>query len=105
GSGNLNAVLTWLESPEAAPSRERLLLGSLTATAADLKHALGPDMATWTWGRLHHARFEPAAAVLADPQLAAQMSTGPLQIPGSAQSPRAATYRPIDYRQTAGASV
>jgi penicillin G amidase len=105
GSGNLNAVLTWLESPEAAPSRERLLLGSLTATVADLKHALGPDMATWTWGRLHHARFEPAAAVLADPQLAAQMSTGPLQIPGSAQSPRAATYRPIDYRQTAGASV
>ena len=105
GSGNLDAVLTWLEGAEASPNRDRLLLGSLTAAVADLKHALGADMATWTWGRLHHARFEPAVAVLADPQLAAQMSTGPLQVPGSAQSPRAATYRPIDYRQTAGASV
>jgi penicillin amidase len=105
GSGNLDAVLTWLESPEAALQRDRLLLASLGAAVADLKHALGPDIATWTWGRLHHARFEPAAAVLADRQLAAQMSTGPLEIPGSAQSPRAATYRPIDYRQTAGASV
>ena len=33
------------------------------------------------------------------------MSIGPLQIPGSAQSPRAATYRPLDFNQTAGASV
>jgi len=105
GSGSLDAALTWLETPEAAASRDALLLGSLAAAVADLKHALGPDMATWTWGRLHHASFEPAAAVLADRQLAAQMATGSLQIPGSAQSPRAATYRPIDYAQTAGASV
>ena len=33
--------------------------------------------------------------------MAEQMSTGPLQVPGSAQSPRAATYAPGTFRQTA----
>ena len=105
GSGSLDAVLTYLETPEAAATRDALLLGSLSAAVNELKHLLGPDMATWSWGRLHHASFSPAAAVLADRQLAAQMATGSLQIPGSAQSPRAATYRPLDFTQTAGASV
>ena len=105
GSGSLDAVVTYLETPQAVASRDALLLGSLAAAVADLKRQLGPDMATWSWGRLHHASFTPAAAVLADRQLAAQMATGPLEIPGSAQSPRAATYRPLDFTQTAGASV
>ncbi|HEX4712937.1 penicillin acylase family protein [Phenylobacterium sp.] len=105
GSGQLDAVISYLETPEAAPTRDALLLASLGAAVTELKNRLGPDMATWSWGRLHHARFEPAAAVLADRQLAEQMATGPLQIPGSASSPRAATYRPTDFRQTAGASV
>jgi len=74
---------------------------------AELKGRLGPDMATWTWGALHHARFEPAITVLADKGLAAQMTLGPLQIPGSASTPRAATWRTAeqDFDQTAGASV
>jgi len=105
GSGSLDGVVTWLEGPEAAPARDGLLLSSLTAAVADLKRGLGPDMANWTWGRLHHASFDPAAAVLADHQLARQMGTGALEVPGSAQSPRAATYRPSDFTQTAGASV
>ena len=105
GSGSLDAVVTYLETPEAAPTRNALLLESLGAAVADLKRGLGPDMSTWSWGRLHHASFEPAAAVLADRQLAQQMATGALEIPGSAQTPRAATYRPLDYTQTAGASV
>jgi penicillin amidase len=105
GSGSVDGVVTWLESPDAAATRDGLLLTSLTAAVADLKHELGPDMATWSWGRLHHASFSPAAAVLADRQLAAQMATGALQIPGSAQTPRAATFGAGDYRQTAGASV
>jgi penicillin amidase len=62
-------------------------------------------MSTWSWGRLHHATFEPAAAALADPALRAQMSMGPLELPGSASSPRAATYRTADFAATAGASV
>ncbi|MBS0334916.1 MAG: penicillin acylase family protein, partial [Proteobacteria bacterium] len=94
GSGSLDAVVTWLERPEAAPRRDALLLDSLTAAVSDLERRLGPDMAGWSWGRLHHAEFTPAAAVLADRQTARQMSTGPLQVPGSASSPRAATYSP-----------
>ncbi|THD61369.1 penicillin acylase family protein [Phenylobacterium sp.] len=105
GSGGLDAVVTWLETPEAAPRRDALLLESLGAAVKDLQRGLGPDMASWSWGRLHHADFKPAAAVLADRQLARQMETGPLEVPGSASSPRAATYRPGDFDQIAGASV
>jgi penicillin G amidase len=105
GSGSVDGVVTWLESPQAAATREALLLASLSETLGDLRTRLGPDMATWTWGRLHHADFTPAIAVLADRQLAQQMGTGALEIPGSAQSPRAATYRAGDFNQTAGASV
>ncbi len=104
GSGGLDAVVTYLETPQAS-NRDALLLASLAAAVADLKTGLGPNMANWTWGRLHHADFRPAAAALADRQLAQQMGTGALEIPGSAQSPRAATFRPSDYTQTAGASV
>ncbi|HZZ69156.1 MAG TPA: penicillin acylase family protein [Phenylobacterium sp.] len=105
GSGNLDAVVSYLETPEAAATRDALLLGSLTAAVNDLKRGLGPDMALWTWGRLHHAQFHPAAGVLADRQLAEQMATARLEVPGSGQTPRAATYRPDDFTQTAGASV
>jgi penicillin amidase len=72
---------------------------------AELKVRLGPDMTSWAWGRLHVADWIPAVAVLADPQLAAQMSVGPLQVPGSASTPRAQTWRASDFHVTAGASV
>ena len=104
GSGQLDAIVTYLEQPDA-PGANAILILSLGAAVADLKARLGPDMSAWTWGRLHHADFTPAVAVLADRQLAQQMSTGALEIPGSAESPRAATYRPGDFTQTAGASV
>lgn len=104
GAGSPDALFVWLESqPQGA--RAPILLDSLAAAVKDLKVRLGPDMSSWTWGRLHHAHFVPAVAALADPQLAAQMSVGPLQVPGSASTPRAATWRPNDFRQTAGASV
>jgi len=105
GSGSIEGLVNWLETPEAAATRDALLLASLGEAVADLKTRLGPDMATWSWGRLHHADFTPPIAVLADRQLARQMGTGALEIPGSAQSPRAATYRASDFSQTAGASV
>ena len=36
GSGSLDAVITWLETPEAAGSRDGLLVASLGATVAEL---------------------------------------------------------------------
>ena len=105
GNGSLDAVVSWLETADARPARTLILGLSLKAAVTEMKAHLGPDPAGWTWGALHHAKFEPPAAVLADPLLAQQMSTERLQIPGSAQSPRAATYAPGTFRQTAGASV
>jgi penicillin amidase len=104
GTGTPDAILAWLEAarPEV---RAPILMASLRSALDELKGRLGPDMATWSWGRLHHAKFEPAIAVLADKELAAQMTLGPLRIPGSASSPRAATYSLATFDQSAGASV
>ncbi len=104
GNSTPDPLLTWLEAAPPA-TRGPILLASLADAVAELKGRLGPDMATWTWGRLHHARFVPAVATLADKETTAQMSLGPLEVPGSASTPRAATYSMTSFDQTAGASV
>jgi penicillin amidase len=105
GQGHLEAVISYLESPQGSAVREHVLLTSLAEAVAEVEGRLGPDMASWSWGRLHHADFVPAAAALANPELAAQMKVGPLQVPGSASTPRATTYRANDFTQVSGASV
>jgi penicillin amidase len=111
GDAHLAAVIDYLEHPDGAlgadpaAARDAILLESLKAALAELKQLLGPDMTSWAWGRLHHATFEPAVAVLADPQLRAQISVGPLETPGSSSTPRAQAYRPNDFSVIAGASV
>ena len=82
-----------------------IILETLKAATDELADRLGPDPHSWAWGRLHVAKWEPAVAVLADPQLRAQMTLGPLATPGSASTPRAQTYRATDFNVTAGASV
>jgi len=104
GASSPDPVLTWLEA-QPPKVRDPILLSSLGDAVGELKGRLGSDMATWTWGRLHQAKFVPAIAALADPQLAAQMTVGPLQVPGSSSTPRAATWRTEDFAQIAGASV
>jgi penicillin amidase len=111
GDAHLAAVIDYLEHPDAAlgadpgAARDAILLESLNSALAELKQLLGPSMTSWGWGRLHHATFEPAVAVLADPQLRAQISVGPLETPGSSSTPRAQAYRPTDFSVIAGASV
>jgi len=110
-NGQLQAVIEYLEHPDSAlgadpaAARDAILLQSLQSALAELNQRLGPDMTAWAWGRLHRATFEPAIAVLADPELRAQMSVGPLQTPGSSSTPRAQTYRASDFSVIAGASV
>jgi penicillin G amidase len=110
-NGQLQAVIEYLEHPDAAlgiapaAARDAILVESLQGALTELKQRLGPDMTTWAWGRLHHATFEPAVAVLADPELRAQMSVGPLQTPGSSSTPRAQAYKAGDFSVIAGASV
>jgi penicillin amidase len=111
GEAHLEAVIDYLEHPGALlgpdpmAARNTILLESLKAALAELKQLLGPAMTSWAWGRLHHATFEPAVGVLADPQLRAQMSVGPLETPGSSSTPRAQAYRASDFSVIAGASV
>jgi penicillin G amidase len=111
GNAHLEAVIDYLEHPDSAlgpdpaAARDAILLDSLKAALAEMKQRLGPDMSAWAWGRLHHATFEPAVAVLADPQLRAQLTLGPLETPGSSSTPRAQAYRTSDFDVVAGASV
>ncbi len=110
-NGQLQAVIEYLEHPDGtlgadpAAARDAILVESLRSALAEINQRLGSDMSTWTWGRLHRATFEPAVAVLADPELRAQMSVGPLQTPGSSSTPRAQSYRAADFSVVAGASV
>ncbi|MEW5686968.1 MAG: penicillin acylase family protein [Pseudomonadota bacterium] len=104
GAGSPDPILTWLEG-QPAKVRDPILLSSLADAVGELKGRLGPDVATWRWGRLHHATFVPAAAAMADAELAAQMTVGPLEVAGSPSTPRAAGWRTTDFVQTAGASV
>jgi len=111
GDAHLEAVIGYLEHPDGAlgadpkAARDAILLDSLSAALAELRQLLGPTMTSWAWGRLHHATFEPSIAVLADPQLRAQMSVGPLETPGSSSTPRAQAYRSSDFSVIGGASV
>jgi penicillin amidase len=105
GAGSPNAVVSYLETAEAKPARDAILLDSLKSALGELRQRLGPDMDAWAWGRLHHALFVPAAAALADAETRAQMTLGPLEVPGAASSPRAQTYRTSDFNVIAGASV
>jgi penicillin amidase len=111
GNGHLEAVVRYLEKPDTRigprpiEARNILMLEALQAAVTELEGRLGGDPHSWAWGRLHVAKWEPAIAVLADPQLRAQMSVGPLQTPGSASTPRAQTWRGSDFEVVAGASV
>jgi penicillin amidase len=89
---------------DPAAAREEILLASLRGTLDDIAGRLGPDMAAWRWGDLHHASLIPPAAALADPELRAQLSHGPTPLPGSAWTVWASTYRMEDFAATQGAS-
>jgi len=109
--GSLDAVIDYLEHPDASfgsdpgAARDSLLLASLSEAVAELQQRLGPDMSNWRWGRLHQMTFEPAVALLADPSLRARMSLQSVELPGSGDSPRAASYRNTDFAVNEGASV
>ena len=88
--------------PEAV--RADVLLASLRSALDEITARLGPDMDAWSWGKLHHAHFVPAAAALAPRELRAKMVHGPGPLRGSATTPCAATYRMEDFAAITGAS-
>ena len=107
---DIGAIADLLEKPdlslgaEPAKARDAILLESFGAAVGEVGQLLGTDPSGWAWGKLHHAQFDHALSPLADPATRAQMSVGRLGMGGSSYNPRAATYRPSDFRVTAGAS-
>ena len=105
--GTLDAVVSVLETPDAATAARRhdIMLASLADAVRAVRGKLGDDTTKWRWGVMHHALFVPAAAAVADPAVAGQMTVGPLEVRGSASTPAAATWNPKLYTAISGASV
>ncbi|HEY9219880.1 MAG TPA: penicillin acylase family protein [Phenylobacterium sp.] len=104
GGGDLAAVVDLLETTPAPAERAAIMLPSLKAAYREVAAKLGPDPKSWRWGDLHQARFEHVLTPLAAPNARERLAVGPVPMSGTANSPLAATWRPRDFRVTAGAS-
>jgi penicillin amidase len=109
--GDVDTLLELLEAPDAqldpgpTTARDEMLLRTLAAAFEDCTARLGPEPATWAWGRLHQAVFEHAASRVASSDMADAWNVGPLPMGGSRSTPMHAGYRMSDFRVIAGASV
>ena len=111
GSGDATRILQLLENPGSSMSpsltinqRDAVLLQSLPIAMQELTTRLGPDMSKWTWGSLHRAEFRHPLRAVVDDATRQKLDVGDWPMSGSAFTPMAATYRPSDYKLTAGAS-
>ena len=88
--------------PQAAAGqyRQHLRVGG----QAELGTRLGNDTARWSWGALHRAEFRHPLSAVVDAATRQQLDVGDWPMSGSSFTPMAATYRPSDYKLTAGAS-
>lgn len=107
---SISAVVDLMEKPDAslgsdpAKARDAILLQSLAGAVGEVSTLIGSDPTTWTWGKIHHAKFDHALEPLADPSTKAQMSVGPLESGGASNVPHATSYRRSDYQVVSGAS-
>ena len=101
--GNILPVLEdgKLLGPDSAALRAEILLGSLGLAFAETARLLGPDPATWRWGALHRADFQPSLPIAGRD---AERRVGPVPIGGSGSTPMAMGTGP-DFRVVSGASV
>ena len=101
--GNILPVLEdgKLLGPDSAALRAEILLGSLGLAFAKTARLLGPDPATWRWGALHRADFQPSLSIAGRD---AERRVGPVPIGGSGSTPMAMGTGP-DFRVVSGASV
>ena len=92
-------VPTDASAAERAAVRAALTGPALGEAWRELAGKLGPDPATWSWGRMHRASFEHALA--GSPALRALMNTPDVPRGGDATTPNSTGS---GARQTAGAS-
>jgi penicillin amidase len=75
-----------------APERPALaVIAALDTALARLEKRLGPDLATWTWGRAHHARFRHQPFGIEKPALFGASAV--IAVDGDASSPGVAPSR------------
>src|SRR5260370_21234314 len=88
-------TLATLEKKDSTPA----LAESFAAAAKQLEKELGPDPATWTWGRLHKIEFR-------HPLNQPKWDRGPISRPGDANTVNATSGATgsTGFRQTNGAS-
>jgi penicillin amidase len=84
------------DQPEAA--RDELLLSTLATALAETRTLLGPDRATWQWGRLSTVLLEHALTPLASEAQRAQMTVGPAPKDGDSNVPGVAEFDHKTYR-------
>lgn len=86
---------------DAGRVRAGILLESLGAAWTEAAALMGPDPASWRWGRLHTANFKPALSI---PGREAEQRVGPLPVGGSSSTPNALSWVG-DFGVAAGPSV
>ena len=103
-------IVSLMEAPDerfgAEPkrARDRLLLETLAAAWQETARLLGDDPAGWSWGRLHHGRFEHPLAALVEPGSRERLNVGPAPKGGSALTINNNGYRASDFRVVSGVS-
>ncbi|MDP2982025.1 MAG: penicillin acylase family protein [Candidatus Latescibacter sp.] len=115
GSGDRRILDKLLFSPDAAflvfgpnptAGRDAALLKSLEQAVKYLKDKLGSDMTRWTWGSLHHMKYEHAlsAALSSGDSNRDVLNTVSAPKGGDGFTVNNTGYRRSDFRQTGGAS-
>jgi penicillin amidase len=90
--------------PDKTAGRDAVLLKSLEEAIAVLRAKLGPGMASWQWGNLHHMTYEHALSPAVNPQTRALLDVGPLPMGGDGFTVHNTGYRQSDFNQNTGAS-
>lgn len=109
-AGDFSIIIGLLEQPDQrfgpdpGAARNALLLATLKSAVEETENLLGPDRGSWQWGKLHHAFFQHPIAATTDEKTRAELNVGPMPKSGSGFTVSASTYRPRDFRLTAGAS-
>ncbi|MFQ5872939.1 MAG: penicillin acylase family protein, partial [Dehalococcoidia bacterium] len=74
---------------------DSLMASALTDAVAQLRQRLGPDMDSWTWGRVHATRPKHTLSQ-SFPELADLLDPPAVSIGGDGDTPLAASYAPSD---------
>jgi penicillin amidase len=103
-------VVNLVEKADAAfgadprAGRDALLLRTLSQAWGEAVERLGPDPASWSWGRLHQGYFEHPLSRFAPPELQARLDVGPAPKGGSNLTINNNGWRAGDFRVISGVS-